>query len=479
MQRRYITALFADRTDALHAAGALEALGVPPDDICAAARSSEDVLPFCERTHAIPLQGNVSAQLHETGFAAEHAAFCDEQVRGGALLLLVRVSRNEDEVRDALRQAGAQTSSRTDITRIPIRSQRLKVRKQRRVTAHVDIKKVITRSVQHLEVPLEAEDLIITRTPTAGRPEVMRIPLWHEEAQVRKRNVVVNEVTIRRDTRRTIKQVTEPVLSEKLVVRQDGSLPAQQVDKFRMNATGNTTSLKSHLPMESHMDLQKVQSISAYFSDRPSAEAAADAIQQQGISPQNISLESSGETFLQTVKRLFGAGNGSAGSENSGCVLYVQGADPDVVLPVIDRFGGKTDTGTDSENESESGTMTLHEERLDVQKHEAKQGEVRLGKQVVSSQEELDIPVNREEIVLTRHRVDREDDDASIGQGEEIRIPVMRDEVSVDKHTVATEEVGVEKRDVQSTEHVSATVKKERARLETDGRVGTTLNDER
>jgi uncharacterized protein (TIGR02271 family) len=53
----------------------------------------------------------------------------------------------------------------------------------------------------------------------------------------------------------------------------------------------------------------------------------------------------------------------------------------------------------------------------------------------------------------------------------------MRDEVSVDKRTVVTDEIGLEKRQTQDTETVGGTVRKERARLETDGNLGSQLDD--
>jgi uncharacterized protein (TIGR02271 family) len=185
-------------------------------------------------------------------------------------------------------------------------------------------------------------------------------------------------------------------------------------------------------------------------------------------------VETSGHNFLDAVKRLFGGETDT--SERGGAVIKMRG-NLSSAAPIVERYGGQIADG--AAQESDGGRMTLHEEQLDVQKHEAKQGEVRLTKQVVTDQKEIDVPVNREEVILSRHKIDEPDDDATIGEGEDIRIPVMRDEVDVDKRTVATEEVGVEKRDVQSTEHVSAAVQKERARLETDGRVGTTLDDER
>lgn len=227
--------------------------------------------------------------------------------------------------------------------------------------------------------------------------------------------------------------------------------------------------------------------ISAFFPARMSAEAAADELRSQGIPDDNIVVqEPGGSGFLDGVKRFF-SGEQLDAPEEGGAILVVRDAQQDIVAPVIESNGGRMESAgmngayrdetDDIDDDSDGGTMQLHEERLNVTKHPEKQGEVRLKKEVVTTQQDVDVPVKREEVVLTRHRIDEPDDSAEIGEGEEIRIPVLRDEVSVEKERITTEEVGVEKRDVESTQHVSASLQKERARLETDGQVGTTLDD--
>ncbi|MFL5515181.1 MAG: YsnF/AvaK domain-containing protein, partial [Gemmatimonadales bacterium] len=59
--------------------------------------------------------------------------------------------------------------------------------------------------------------------------------------------------------------------------------------------------------------------------------------------------------------------------------------------------------------------------------------------------------------------------DAAIGEDEEIRIPLMEEEVRVEKTPVVREEVSVRKRQVQDTERVSETVRREEARIESEG----------
>jgi len=127
-----------------------------------------------------------------------------------------------------------------------------------------------------------------------------------------------------------------------------------------------------------------------------------------------------------------------------------------------------TDAGwTGGEGES----MQLKEERLHVEKHPVQAGEVRIGKEVHTETKHMDIPIEREEVVVERHPVQGRAIPGEIGAGEEIRVPVREEQVSVHKDVVVTEEVGVGKRTVQDTKRVSGEVRKEEARIERKGDV--------
>ena len=62
-------------------------------------------------------------------------------------------------------------------------------------------------------------------------------------------------------------------------------------------------------------------------------------------------------------------------------------------------------------------------------------------------------------------------DRAEIREGEEIRVPVTEERVEVEKRSMVTEEVSIGKRQVQDTEQVSGTVRKEEVRVEEKGDV--------
>jgi len=113
--------------------------------------------------------------------------------------------------------------------------------------------------------------------------------------------------------------------------------------------------------------------------------------------------------------------------------------------------------------------VELREEELDVDTRAVQAGEVRIRKEVVTEQRNIEVPVSHEEVVIERRPVSGRETDTGIDQGDEIRIPLMAEEVEVDKHTRVREELGEVKRRVQETRTVSDDVRREEARIETAG----------
>ncbi len=125
---------------------------------------------------------------------------------------------------------------------------------------------------------------------------------------------------------------------------------------------------------------------------------------------------------------------------------------------------------TDYANTDEAQRVRLREERLNVDKQPVQTGEARLRKDVVEEQQNIDVPVNREEVVVQRQAYGEDrPTDLPVGQDETIRVPVSEEQVNVNKQTVETGEVGIGKRVVQDKQRVSDTVRREEAHLETNG----------
>jgi len=131
---------------------------------------------------------------------------------------------------------------------------------------------------------------------------------------------------------------------------------------------------------------------------------------------------------------------------------------------------------------SEGDTIELKEERLHAQKRPVEAGEVTVRKEVHTETKTLDVPVQREEVVIERKPVHGK---ATTGitandlrEGEEIRIPVREEEVTVSKDAVVTEEVKVGKRVINETERVSGQVSKEEVKVKTTGKVDLKTRDD-
>jgi uncharacterized protein (TIGR02271 family) len=122
-------------------------------------------------------------------------------------------------------------------------------------------------------------------------------------------------------------------------------------------------------------------------------------------------------------------------------------------------------------------SMQLREEQLQAEKQRVQAGEVRLHKDVVEEQQNIDVPVTHEEVYVERRAVDPRTSDAPIGQDESIRVPVSEEQVNVTKNTVTTGEVEIGKRAVTENQRVSDTVRREEARVERQGDARLNTND--
>lgn len=117
-------------------------------------------------------------------------------------------------------------------------------------------------------------------------------------------------------------------------------------------------------------------------------------------------------------------------------------------------------------------TIQLKEERLEVDKHNVKTGEVDVHKRTVTENRTVDIPVEHEEVVIERRDVkDGEAVVDGMNDSKEIHIPISEEQVEITKKPVVTEEVSVRKEKKHDTKHVSEEVEREELDVETEGNV--------
>jgi uncharacterized protein (TIGR02271 family) len=132
--------------------------------------------------------------------------------------------------------------------------------------------------------------------------------------------------------------------------------------------------------------------------------------------------------------------------------------------------GQSTRTGTDVSGREGERRIQLRGEMLRTHKERVQRGEVRLRKDVVTENQNIQVPVTREELVIERTAGSGQVS-GEIGRDEEVRVPLSEERVRVEKQPVVNEEVRVGKRQVQSNQQVSDKVRHEELRVEKKGDV--------
>lgn len=262
------------------------------------------------------------------------------------------------------------------------------------------------------------------------------------------------------------------------------------------------------------MAINQQSMIIALFQDRAMAEQAVTALKQAGFSDDQIEFAGHGSKtgggLLAGLKNLFRGGDTGKSNVYDDMVdmgmpaedaRYYQGeyeAGRSIVgvsdesrlqeaSTILTRFGGyganRRAASQTASNETIGDTtphetlddlqdtrrVQLRDEQLQVYKKPAQTGEVRVRKEVVSEQKTMDVPVAREEVYIERHPASGPASDTPIGEGESIRVPVSEEQVNVSKQTMESGEIALRKHQVQDTQQVSDTVRKEKAHIAREG----------
>lgn len=116
------------------------------------------------------------------------------------------------------------------------------------------------------------------------------------------------------------------------------------------------------------------------------------------------------------------------------------------------------------------GVVTRYEERLSVAKERRESGRVRLRKSVVTEDQTVTVPLQREEVSLERIAIDNPEVVDGDPFGDDVREFVLYEEVPVvSKQAVAVERVGLRKNMVQEERQVTDKIRKEQIDLDGDG----------
>jgi uncharacterized protein (TIGR02271 family) len=100
-------------------------------------------------------------------------------------------------------------------------------------------------------------------------------------------------------------------------------------------------------------------------------------------------------------------------------------------------------------------------EVLRVHKDRVNRGEARIRKEVVAENQSIQVPVQREELVVERRPVDGDRPASGTPRSEEIRVPLSEERASLGKSTVVREEVSVGKKPVEQVRDLNSDVRHE------------------
>ena len=122
-----------------------------------------------------------------------------------------------------------------------------------------------------------------------------------------------------------------------------------------------------------------------------------------------------------------------------------------------------------SQRERDEVRIPVREEELVAGTQVEEQGRVHVHKDVVTEQQTINVPVQREQVSVERVPVDRDAgaaDASGAFQEGDIEVPVMGEEVVTGKRAHVVEEVRLHKDTVTEQEQVGGTVRREQVRVE-------------
>jgi uncharacterized protein (TIGR02271 family) len=169
-----------------------------------------------------------------------------------------------------------------------------------------------------------------------------------------------------------------------------------------------------------------------------------------------------------SIIRKFGGYERSGASSGA---THMAAATPSAATSSAFASTAQTNPGCATPHARGEQTIQAREEQLHVNKQREQVGEVTVRKEVHTEHKTIDVPVEREEVVIERHAVSGRvpATGGPLGEGQQIRVPVTEEQVEVTKTPVVKEEVTIGKRKVKDTEHISADLRKEKIKVEKEG----------
>lgn len=113
--------------------------------------------------------------------------------------------------------------------------------------------------------------------------------------------------------------------------------------------------------------------------------------------------------------------------------------------------------------------MQLREEQMKISKDKIQTGEVSIHKEVLTEEENITVPVKREELVIEKTVSNPQIHDKSDAHTEIIRIPISKERIDIHKQPVTLEDVSVSNHQYKEVKHITETLKKEIPHISING----------
>ena len=140
-----------------------------------------------------------------------------------------------------------------------------------------------------------------------------------------------------------------------------------------------------------------------------------------------------------------------------------------------DSYANADLSATQRRDSDREVAVPVAREELDVVKREREAGQVRVTKEVVTEEQEVNVPVRKERVRVERRNVgeSRPAMNASF-KDETIVVPLREEELDVRKRVVSEGEVVIHKDAVEEERRVAETVRREQVDVRTEGEVDET-----
>lgn len=132
------------------------------------------------------------------------------------------------------------------------------------------------------------------------------------------------------------------------------------------------------------------------------------------------------------------------------------------------RTSGTADTGGSAQGAGDvPDSIVRREEQLQVGKQQVDAGRLRIRKHVVTEQQTVTVPVEREEVQVVREPISGGQTGGALGD-DEVEVTLHAEEPVVDKQVVDAERIGIQRNTVTENRDVTADVSREEVEIDQD-----------